>query len=137
VTNTFRERRTYVIRAEGDGPVEHSCDKELYVSPFVPMECAYHFHIAPPAENVLVRIDETDREGMLLRASFTGVRQPMTDATLWRALLGYPLMTLKVIAGIHWEALRLWLKGVPVVQHETAKERIATTIVPRQTEPAE
>ena len=137
VTNTFRERRTYVIRAEGAGPVEHSCEKELYVSPFVPMDCAYHFHIAPPAANVVVRIDETDSSGLLLRASFAGTRHDMSDATLWRALLSYPLMTLKVIAGIHWEALRLWLKGVPLVRHEAAAERIATTIVAPQREPAE
>ena len=67
-TNTFRERRTYVIRvATATGTVEQSCAKELYVSPFVPMDCAYHFHIEPPGESVLVAIDETDPEGLLLR----------------------------------------------------------------------
>ena len=75
---------------------EHSCAKELYVSPFVPMDCTYHFHIAPPDEGVLVRIDETDADGLLLRASFAGKRQPLNDRTLLRALLAHPLMTLKV-----------------------------------------
>lgn len=141
VTNTFGERRTYVIRSDGNVPIEHSCAKELYVSPFVPMDCTYHFHIAPPDERVLVRIDETEADGLLLRASFAGKRQPLTDGTLLRALLAHPLMTLKVSFGIHWEALRLWRKGVPVVRHEEAVQRIATTIVPprpvRKLEPAE
>lgn len=129
VTNTFGERRTYVIRTDGQGPVEHSCAKELYVSPFVPMDCTYHFHIAPPESSVVVRINETDAEGLLLVASFAGKRQALTDATLLRALLTYPLMTLKVSLAIHWEAFKLWRKGVKPIRHEKAAERIATTIV--------
>jgi DUF1365 family protein len=130
VHNTFHERRTYVIRvAPGANKIEQRCAKELYVSPFVPMECAYTFHIEPPAEKVVVTIDETDAEGMLLRASFAGSRQPMTDATLLRALFAYPLMTLKVWGAIHWEAMKLWAKGVPVFRHRAAQARIATTIV--------
>lgn len=141
VTNTFAERRIYVIRPDGVLPIEHSCAKELYVSPFVPMECTYHFHIAPPDERVLIRIDETDPDGLLLRASFAGRREPLTDGTLLRALLTHPLMTLKVSFGIHWEALKLWRKGVPVIRHQAAPQRVAATIVPaqkaRRLEPAE
>jgi DUF1365 family protein len=141
VTNTFGERRTYVIRPDGHLPIEHSCAKELYVSPFVPMECVYNFHIVPPGEGVLIRIDETDTEGLLLRASFAGQREPLTNGTLLRALLAHPLMTLKVSFGIHWEALKLWRKGVPVVRHQAAAERVATSIVAarpaRTMEPAE
>jgi DUF1365 family protein len=130
VHNTFHERRTYVIRvAPGANAIEQRCAKELYVSPFVPMECAYTFHILPPDEKVVVSIDETDGEGLLLKASFAGSRQPMTDATLARALFAYPLMTLKVWGAIHWEALKLWRKGVPVFRHRAAPARVATTIV--------
>lgn len=130
VCNTFGERHTYVIRAgERGGPVEHSCAKELYVSPFVPMDCEYHFHIEPPDERVLVRIDETDAEGLLLKASFAGKRQELSGKALLRALLAYPLMTVKIMGAIHWEALKLWRKGVPLFRHKPAATRIASTVV--------
>ena len=130
VHNTFGERRTYVIRvAPGASAIEQGCAKELYVSPFVPMDCAYAFRIKPPGENVLVAIDETDAQGLLLKASFAGVRKPLTDRELLRALFAYPLMTLKVTAAIHWEALKLWAKGVPALRHRAAPTRVATTIV--------
>lgn len=130
VCNTFGERRTYVIPASpGPGPVRQTCAKELYVSPFVPMDCTYQFTIAPPAEAVSVCIDESDADGFFLRAVFSGKRQELSDATLLRALLRYPLMTLKVTAAIHWEALKLWLKGVKPLRHHAVADRIATTIV--------
>jgi DUF1365 family protein len=130
VHNTFGERRTYVISVrEGANAIEQSCVKELYVSPFVPMDCAYRFHIEPPGERVVIGIDETDPQGLLLKASFAGRRQELTDATLLRALFAYPLMTLKVTAAIHWEALKLWAKGVPVLRHRAAAVRVATTVV--------
>jgi DUF1365 family protein len=130
VHNTFGERRTYVISVrEGASAIEQSCVKELYVSPFVPMDCAYRFHIEPPGDRVMIGIDETDPKGLLLKASFAGRRQELTDATLLRALFAYPLMTLKVTAAIHWEALKLWAKGVPVFRHRAAVARVATTVV--------
>lgn len=130
VCNTFGERHTYIIRAgEQEGAVEHSCAKQLYVSPFMPMECDYHFHIEPPAHRVLVSINETDAEGLLLRAAFSGERQALSGKTLFRALLVYPLMTVKIIGAIHWEALKLWRKGVPLFRHQPAATRIATTVV--------
>lgn len=132
VTNTFGERRTYIIpvaAGEGDAPVRQSARKELYVSPFVPMEVDYEFLVQPPADRVLVRVDDRDAEGLLLRASFSGRRLELGDRALFRLLLSHPLMTLKVIGGIHWEAFRLWLKGVPVVPHRPAARRVATSIV--------
>ncbi|WP_018431231.1 DUF1365 family protein [Hoeflea sp. 108] len=131
VCNTFAERHTYVIPVEdgATGPVRQGCAKELYVSPFMPMSCFYRFHIEPPGENVLVRIDESDAGGALLVASFSGRRQPLTDRALLRALFRYPLMTLKVTLGIHWEALRIWWKGIPVHHHSAAASRVATTVV--------
>ena len=130
VHNTFGERRTYVIRVTGDaGVIEQRCQKELYVSPFVPMECVYRFRITPPGERVQIGIDELDGKGLLLKASFAGTRRPLDDRALLRALFAYPLMTLKVTAAIHWEALRLWTKGVRMVERRPADARAATTIV--------
>jgi len=130
VHNTFGERRTYVIPATpGASVVTQAAAKEMYVSPFTPMSCFYRFRITPPGKKVVVAIDETDEAGLLLTASFAGDRRELSDAALLQALFAYPLMTLKVTAAIYWEALRLWLKGVPVFRHRVAPARIATTIV--------
>ncbi|THF47172.1 DUF1365 domain-containing protein [Allorhizobium terrae] len=131
VENTFHERHTYIIPASpnSDGTLRHSCAKEMYVSPFVPMECQYHFKITPPTDKVLVAINETDHEGDLLYASFSGKRQTLSDKALLKMLVAYPLMTLKVMGAIHWEALKLWAKGVPVHRHRKAEKPIASSII--------
>lgn len=132
VCNTFNERHTYVIPVEGETAGEilrHRCAKEMYVSPFMPMNCEYNFRISPPDENVAINISESDPDGPLLFASFSGARRPLSDTGLLIMLLKYPLMTLKVMGGIHWEALKLWWKGVPVYRHKPAASKIASTIV--------
>lgn len=133
VCNTFRERHTYVIPVAnaGDGTIRQSCAKELYVSPFVPMDCRYDFCIEPPGERVMIAINERDGQGPLLIATFSGKRVELSDRRLLSMLFKYPLMTLKVMGGIHWEALRLWMKGVPVHRHRPADIPVATTIVSR------
>ena len=74
VSNTFKERHTYVIPAGTgrDGQFRHECAKEMYVSPFLPMDCRYRFRIAPPSYRVLIAINESDPDGPLLHASFAG-----------------------------------------------------------------
>ncbi len=120
VSNTFRERHTYVIPTEGGGRIRQECDKRMYVSPFIGMRATYRFHLRPPDAAVTVGIRQSDPQGPLLNAVFSGRREDLSDAALRRAFLRYPLMTFKVIAGIHWEALLLWRKGAPVHRHETA-----------------
>lgn len=117
VRNTFGERHAYLIAVDpaeaAAGLVRQSCAKAFYVSPFVPMEAEYRFRLTPPGERFRLAICETDAEGDLLVATQTARRLPLSDASLARALASHPLMALKVIGGIHWEALRLWLKGAP------------------------
>ncbi len=135
VCNTFHERHTYIIPVEGDasGAIRHECAKELYVSPFVPMDCLYRFRIMAPDEKVHVAINESDAEGPLLYAAFSGERRPLSGAALFKAFLTYPLMTLKIMGAIHWEALLLWAKGVPVYRHNKAASAVASSFIPQST----
>ena len=124
VTNTFHERHAYVAPvADGElGPagLRQSRDKLMYVSPFLDMGMAYAFRLRPPGENVRLRILESDAEGPILSATFAGEREPLTSATLLKLCLKLPLMTVKVMGAIHWEALRLWLKGIALAEHPPA-----------------
>ena len=131
VCNTFHERHTYVIPV-GDSPgasIRQRCDKAMYVSPFTPMAGRYDFRVEPPCERVFVGINQSDCDGPLLAASFAGKYLAFSDKALLKLLLAYPLMTLKVMGAIYVEALRLWLKGVPVHPHSAANMPRATTIV--------
>lgn len=114
VSNTFGEHHFYQAAVDGSGPeIRHDAKKAFFVSPFNTLEGSYRFSIRPPAEEVFVGITLSTGEGGLLTAYFQGDSRPLTDATLLKLLLAYPLMTAKVVLGIHFEALFLWLKGVP------------------------
>ena len=117
VHNTHGERHAYVLGG-GEGTVRHSCAKTFFVSPFMPMDCVYHFTISPPGESVSVGIVERDSAGTLLTATFSGERSELSDGGLLRAVFTHPLMTLKVTAAIHWEAVKLLLKGLRVYRHK-------------------
>lgn len=118
VTSTFGERHCYDLPVADDGGEDavfrQSCAKALYVSPFLEMEMRYRFRGGTPAERVALTIGCDDAKGPLLTASLWGRRRPLADRALVQAALTFPLVTLKVVAAIHWEALILWLKGVPV-----------------------
>lgn len=113
VHNTYEERHAYVLAVgEETKLIRHGCPKNFYVSPFLSRDCRYQFRVRPPSETIAVAIHEEEAGQPILNASFAGERQPLTDAMLIRMLIAYPLMTLKVIAAIHFEAVRLMLKGV-------------------------
>lgn len=136
VNNTMGERHTYVIPAGTDGAnptLRHSCDKAMYVSPFTPMQGRYDFSIRTPGDDICVAIRQSDAEGPVLNASFVGRARPFDTARLFGAILRHPLMTLKIIAGIHLEAFKLWRKGVPVFKHQP-QTRGTITIVPADVE---
>lgn len=114
VRNTFGQSHSYLIPAAvgADGLVRQSCEKRFFVSPFMDMETTYNFRVRPPGDRVAIGIHQTDAGGAVLHASLVADRAPLTDAALTDALWRHPLMTIKVMAGIHWEALQLWRKGL-------------------------
>lgn len=120
VHNTFGGRHSYVIPVAqedgaGDdaGKVRQSCGKALHVSPFMGMDMSYHFTIGAPGERVSTVIQGLGPDGSpLIFAGFKGARRPLTDGQLMRLFVTYPLMTLKVTAAIHLEAVKLLLKGL-------------------------
>ncbi|MDI1267350.1 MAG: DUF1365 domain-containing protein, partial [bacterium] len=124
VRNTFGEIHPYVLPVTqdqvSDASVRQQQDKLFYVSPFVEMAMRYHFRVQPPAGQVKLRILETDREGPLLSATFNGRRRALNTAGLLRSFFALPLVTLKVMVAIHWEALRLWAKGARLVPRPQA-----------------
>jgi uncharacterized protein len=123
VHNTFGGRQIYWLpRGDRPGPLRATQVKSLYVSPFMPWEVAYDFVLTAPADALVAHMNvrrqdvpETQSRSRIFDATLQLRRRPWTTRELHRALLRVPLMTTKVMAAIHWQALRLYLKGVPVV----------------------
>jgi DUF1365 family protein len=118
VNNTFGQRHAYVLPASGpdhsghEGAVRQDCGKTFHVSPFMDMDLCYHFRVRPPAETASVVIHVDDADGLLLTAGFAGRHEALTNGAILRAAARIPLLGLKVVGGIHWEAAKLWSKGL-------------------------
>jgi uncharacterized protein len=130
VNNTFGERHSYLIPAPNAALVKQACAKQFYVSPFMDMDLSYAFRILRPEERVLVAVDTSDADGLVLAASFSGERRPLSDGQLLKAWLTHPWMTLGVVAAIHVEALKIWLKGEKVRVRPPAPAQ-AVTVAPQ------
>jgi uncharacterized protein len=114
VNNTFGERHCYLIPTTDPWAKvqRQQCDKRFFVSPFMEMAMQYHFRLTLPAAWAAVAIEAYDTNGRVLSACFAGHRQELTNANLLRVFARHPLLALQVQGGIHWEALKLWRKGV-------------------------
>tara|TARA_B100000579_G_scaffold125627_1_gene101286 strand:+ start:256 stop:1023 length:768 start_codon:yes stop_codon:yes gene_type:complete len=117
VKNTFDEQHTYVFKIDEKSQVlEHSCKKKFHVSPFIKMNCLYNFKILKPDSKLSVIINQNDDYGKLLFASQDGVKKEINNKNLAFSYMFHPLMTFKIIGAIHFEAFKLWLKGIKLVK---------------------
>lgn len=124
VSNTFGERHFYVLPAPPmpSDVIAQACEKDFFVSPFLEMDLRYEFRVKPPGEQTVVAMVVKRGEGVALTASFAGARRELSDTALLRAWIGNPLMTIKVIVGIHWEALKMLVKGIPYLGRPNARK---------------
>jgi len=117
VKNTFGEQHTYLFKIkENDNLIENTCKKKFHVSPFIEMDCKYFFKILKPGNKISIIIDQYDEKGKLLYASQDGSRIELNNKNLFLSYLKHPLMTFKIIAAIHFEAFKLWTKGIKFIQ---------------------
>jgi uncharacterized protein len=134
VNNTFGERHCYVLDQPRWG-VRLDADKQFHVSPFLQVRGQYHFRFMrtrrDAGERSVARIDYDDGQGAMLQTSVSGALEPLTPASMRKALWRYPAMTLGVISRIHLQAARLWLKRVGF----TSKPVAPAVAVTRQTHP--
>lgn len=134
VNNTFGQRHSYLIPvADADQPVHRQrCAKQFYVSPFMEMAMQYHFRVVAPDRRVAIGIEAHDATGPVLSASFAGRRRPLSDAVLLRGLLRHPAMAVQVLGAIHWEALKLWRKGMRVRPRPAPPADPVSIVLPEQ-----
>ena len=117
VKNTFGEQHTYVFKSKKDqNLIQHVCKKKFHVSPFIEMNCVYFFRLLKPGNKISVIIDQNDKEGRILYASQEGVKSELNNNTLIKTYLKHPLMTFKIILAIHFEAFKLWTKGIKYIR---------------------
>lgn len=133
VHNTFGESHSYLISVRDTesrgGSIAQGCNKAFHVSPFIGMAARYRFRLRLPGERLQLLIRQDIPDGQNLIASHTGQRRPLTDRALMRVFATHPLMTVKVMAAIHWEALRLWLKGAPYHRRPAPPETPTTVVL--------
>jgi uncharacterized protein len=126
VKNTFNEQHTYIFRCTNSSDlILHKCNKKFYVSPFIEMKTIYNFRLLKPGKKLSVLIKQNDENGLVLIARQLGKRLDLTSKNLFLEFLKHPLMSAKVILAIHFEAFRLWAKGI---KHIKKKLKIKNSI---------
>ena len=117
VKNTFGEQHVYIFKTkEKQNLIQHVCKKKFHVSPFIEMNCVYFFRLLKPSNKVSVIIDLNDQEGKILYASQDGIKSDLNDKNLILSYLKHPLMSFKIILAIHFEAFKLWTKGIKFIK---------------------
>jgi DUF1365 family protein len=117
VKNTFGEQHTYIFRVEKDvNLIQNNCSKKFHVSPFIEMNCNYFFRLLKPGNKISVIIDQYDAQDKILYASQDGVRSDFNTKCLIKSYLKHPIMTFKIILAIHYEAFKLWTKGIKFIK---------------------
>ena len=111
VKNTFNEQHTYIFKIKDNEKIEQKCKKKFYVSPFMDMETYYNFKLLNPKEKLSIFIKQTDGEETVLTATQTGDKKEFSFKQLLINFFKYPLITIKIISSIHYEAFFLWKKG--------------------------
>ena len=111
VKNTFNEQHTYIFKTKNNKSIVQKCKKKFYVSPFMDMDTYYSFKLLKPNNKLFVSIKQTGKEGSILNALQIGKRKEFNFKQLIFNFFRYPLMTIKIIIAIHYEALLLWKKG--------------------------
>lgn len=129
VHNTFGQRHSYLIPVTSNARTIHQrCAKDFYVSPFMDMEMQYQFWTRVPGDQIAISIRTGRSDQPIMSACLAGARRELNDASLLRAFLMVPVLTLKVITAIHFEALRLWLKGLKPRTRPVPPEQLVTAI---------
>ena len=119
VKNTFGEQHTYIFRVDkDDNLIQNNCSKKFYVSPFIEMNCHYFFRLLKPGNKISVIIDQYDKADKILYASQDGFRTDFNTKYLIKSYLKHPIMTFKIIMAIHYEAFKLWTKGIKFIKRK-------------------
>lgn len=121
IENTpWGERHAYVLKADelaGDARLRFRFEKQFHVSPFMDMDLDYDWRFTTPGERLTIHMRNARAGETFFDAALSLVRRPMSGGTLARVLAGYPLLTVRVVAAIYWNAFRLWRKRVPFFAH--------------------